>query len=106
MASQTLQNERKKSNNKMLPQWKLNLGPQPLGSDTLLSEPLRHVLLGRSKICIGHTLLVLTKWSKSKIEVVQEQKTFKDIPSNTTFNANIAMPIICVCEKFDLHYKL
>ena len=28
----------------MLPQWALNLGPQPLGSEALLSEPLRHVL--------------------------------------------------------------
>ena len=36
----------------MLPQQALNLGPQPLGSNALLSEPLRHGLLGRSKICI------------------------------------------------------
>ena len=65
----------------MLPHWAMNLGPQPLGSDTLLSELLRHVLLVRSKICIyGQALLVLTKWFKSNIEVVQQQRQFKDIP--------------------------
>ena len=44
--------ENKKLVYKMLPQCILHLGPQPLESDDLLSEPLRHVLLGRSKICI------------------------------------------------------
>ena len=31
----------------------------------------------------GHALLVLAKEVKSKIQVVQEQKQFKDMPSST-----------------------
>ena len=52
LASQTLLHENKKSSNKMLPQWAMNLGSQSLGSDALLSKPMRDVLLGRSKIFI------------------------------------------------------
>ena len=39
--------------------------PQPFGSDALLSEPLRHVLLGISLIVyfLHHFNLVLTKFS-------------------------------------------
>ena len=36
----------------MLPQCTLNPEPQPFGSEALLSEPLRHVLLERAKIFI------------------------------------------------------
>ena len=51
-------------------------GSQSFGSAALLSELLRQVLLGRSvRSLYGHDLLVLTKLSKSKIQVVQEQKT-------------------------------
>ena len=42
----------KTSSNKMLSQWALNLGRQPFGSDALLSEPLRLVLLGISLNCL------------------------------------------------------
>ena len=41
----------KKSSNIMLPQWALNLGPQPFGSDAQVSEPLRIVLFGLSSNC-------------------------------------------------------
>ena len=57
---------------KMLAQWALNLGPQPFGSDTLLWD-IRY--LGDLRSLYGHALLGLTKWFKSKIEMVQEQKT-------------------------------
>ena len=52
LASQALLHKNKKSSNKMLPQWAMNPGSQSFGSDDLLSKPLRHVLLGRSKIFI------------------------------------------------------
>ena len=42
----------KKFNNKMWPQWVLNLGPQSFRSNDLPSELVRHVLLERSKIFI------------------------------------------------------
>ena len=40
----------------------LNLGPEPFGSDALLSESLRHVLLGSFVRSLhGYAALVLTK---------------------------------------------
>ena len=48
----TLLCKNKKPINKMLPQWTMNLGPQLFESDALLSELLRHLLLGRPKIFI------------------------------------------------------
>ena len=38
--------------------------------------------LGDLRSLYGHALLVLTKWSESKIEVVQEQKTILGYPSD------------------------
>ena len=80
MPSHALLPEYQKSSNKMLPQWALNMEPQPFGSDALLGRSVR-------SLC-GHTLLVLTKWSKFKFEVVQEQKQFKDIPSGTCLDSS------------------
>ena len=42
----------KKSSNKMLPHWALNSLPQPFRSNTLLSKPLRQLLLGISLNCL------------------------------------------------------
>ena len=80
----------KKNSNKILPQRALNLGPQTFGSDTLLSELLRHVLLGdlRSIYISSHAALFLTKWSNTKIEVMQEQKTKGSIPNSTCFDSS------------------
>ena len=51
LASEALPPE-KQNENKMWPQWALNLGPQPLMSNSLLSELVRHVLLGISLNCL------------------------------------------------------
>ena len=78
-----------------------------------------------------NVLYVLTKWSKSKVEVIQEQKAIQDFPSSMCFHANGWGPrfnthwgnillldflfsfvkplmqklpllsILCVCEKLD-----
>ena len=60
----------------MLPQ------PQVLNLDLnhsglMLSSPSHwgNCYLGELRSLYGHALLVLTKWSKFKIEVVQQQKT-------------------------------
>ena len=79
LASQALLYENKKSSNKMLPQCALILRPQPLGSDALQSH-WGMCYLGDLRSAYGNALLALTKWSESKTEVVQEQKTIKDIP--------------------------
>ena len=52
LASEALLREKIKSSNKILPQWVLNLGPQPFRSNALLSELSSHVLLGISLNCL------------------------------------------------------
>ena len=64
----------------MLPQWALNLD---LTHSGLMLSSLGHwcnCYLKELRSLNGHALLVLTKWSKSKIEVVQLQKTIKGYP--------------------------
>ena len=51
-ALETLLCENKEVQQQMLPKWALNLDSQPLGSDALLSEPLRHVLDRMSLNCL------------------------------------------------------
>ena len=61
-------------------------GPQPFGSIALLSGLSRHVLLGRSKICIWIcALLVKIKCFKFKIEADgrRDKGQLEDIPINT-----------------------
>ena len=55
---------------------------EPLVSDTLFSEPLR------SGSPHGHALFVLADDMKSKIEVMQEKRQFKDLPNNTCLNGS------------------
>ena len=62
----------------------LNLGLQPLGSDALLSEPLRHVLLGIPYIVFGAcTTLILDLY-----HLVRANRSYADLPSNTCLNGS------------------
>ena len=91
--------EKEISSNKILPQRALNLRLQ-LGSDSLLSQLLRHVLLrGSVRPSYDHAVLVLTKLSKSFC-----CWTFLYLCSKAS-NANIVIiAILCVCEKLDCNY--
>ena len=57
--------------------------------DLMLSSPSSEVMcyLGDLRSFM-HALLVLTKWSKSKIEVVPDQRQFKDVPSSTFIDSS------------------
>ena len=64
----------------MLSQCALNLGPQPFGSDALLSQPLRHLLLGISKIFMWSCSI---GFKLNDLSPRLNKRQFKDVPSNT-----------------------
>ena len=75
---------KKKSSNKMLPQWVLNhWTSDPKSKHAPLYTNLTYACKTETSSSLySHALLILTKLSKSKHQVVHEQK-FKDLHSST-----------------------